>query len=155
MSKIEPRPVDKSKLKTRSRKKYPWYEMLTLLLQGESFFVEVDRRSAHYIKRKLNSVLAPFGIVVDATPATETTEEGDVEGYIISVSDVRGEIMLVDKRFIKEQLLKELNKKIKRAEGELGMLEKLPKDRKLTKTIIQLKTRIETLKEVIELINRL
>ena len=135
--------------------KYPWYEMLTLLLQGESFFVEVDRRSAHYIKRKLNSILAPYGIVVDATPATETTEEGDVDGYIISVSDVRGDTMLVDKRFIKEQLIKEIHKKLKRAEGELNTLNSLPKDRKLAKTKIRLKTRIETLREIIEFINRL
>lgn len=155
MSTIGLKPVENTNLKLRKRKKYPWDEMLSLILQGKDFFAEVDRRSAHYIKRKLNMLLAPLGIMVDAIPATDMQDGKEVEGYIISVSEVRGEIMLVDKNQIKKQLKDEILKRIKRAEGELNMLNNMPADRKLTKTKIQLKTRIQTLRDILKLVERL
>ena len=157
MSEIKPIPIENPDwIEIRKRKRYPFYDMISILIQGEEFFMEVDRKSAHYIKRKLNNILNAVGYMVDATPTTYKDDNGNIlEGYLFRLVEVGGEIVLVDKSRFKEELKKRVEKLIKDAEGQIKVIESQPLDRSLTGIKKQLKTRIETLKEVLRIIENL
>ena len=98
-------------VRLRGRKRIPYDDIIKLLLQGEDIFIEVDRKMAYYIKRKINQKIKDLGLdgLVDAIPAIRSTENGDVSGYIFRLVMWRGD----DKVFIeKEKLLREIDKMI-------------------------------------------
>jgi len=138
------------KVEIKQRKRYPYVEILSLLLQGEDVFIKVNRKMAYHIKRRLNEGLKMAGIEaeIDSIPSVYDGEEG----YMFRMVMWRGG----DKVWIeKEKLVREIEKRIAKAENELKFLRSQPEDKSLTAIQAMLKTRIETLKEVIDIINEI
>jgi len=147
-------PVANRKVQLKTRKRIPYAEILKLLLQGENVFIEVDRKMAYYIKKKLNSLAKGIGVdtLIESYPSIFTEDNGTkLEGYVFKlVKYNEREVNLVDKT----ALVNEIKKLLKRAEVELDFLEKQPPDKSVTILKKIVKARIETLKEVIEIIER-
>jgi len=147
-------PVGNKKVQLKTRKKIPYVEILKLLLQGESVFIEVNRKMAYYIKRRLNNLAKGIGtdILIESYPSIFTEDDGtELEGYVFKMVKYSGEgVDLVDKN----GLIEEIMKLLRRAETELKILEQQPPDKSVTILKKIINTRIETLKEVIELIRK-
>lgn len=147
-------PVKDKKVQLKMRKRIPYIEILKLLLQGEPVFVEVNRKMAYYIKRKLNDLAKGIGmdVLIEAYPSVFTEDDGTkLDGYVFKMVRYSGEVDLVDKG----SLIEEIMKLLRHAEAELKVLEQQPPDKSITILKKMIKTRIETLKEVIELIKKL
>lgn len=143
---------DKVKLKTR--KKVPYKDIISLLIQGEDVFIDVDRKMSYYIKKQLNEALKSISpdFEIEAYPSIYEDEDGEKEGYVYRLVRWKGG----DKIWIEIDKLKgEIEKKLARAETELKGLEIQPPDKSLTQIKAMLKTRIETLREVLDIINNL
>jgi len=82
------KPDDSVQLKIRKR--VPLDKIINLLLEGHEVFIECDRRTAHYIKRRISDEL---NTPVEAYPSIYK----GVEGYVFKISIVK-------------QLLEELNR---------------------------------------------
>lgn len=149
-------PVTERKIRLRTRKRIPYLEILKLLLQGEEVFVEVERKMAYHIKKKLNSIAkgANIDTYIEAYPCTLKDAEEEMDGYVFKMVKInidRGEISLMDKN----KLIGEINKLITKCETQLNYLKSQPPDKKITELQKMIKTRIETLKEVIDLIMKI
>ena len=147
-------PVGNKKVQLKTRKRIPYVEILKLLLQGEPVFIEVNRKMAYHIKRKLNDLAKGIGmdVLIESYPSIFTEDDGtELEGYVFKmVKYSGGEVDLVDK----SSLVEEIMKLLRRAETELKILEQQPPDKSVTILKKMIKTRIETLKEVIDLIKK-
>jgi len=146
-------PAKNKKLRLRSRKKIPYSEILMLLLQGEEVFMEVDRRMAYYIAKNLNSIAQYLGIDtrIEKYPVSVEDDGKTVDGYVFKMVSFRDEgVDIVDR----SALVEEIKKLLEKAEAELEILEKQPPDKTLTIMKKMIKARIETLKEVIKIIER-
>lgn len=146
-------PAKNKKLKLRSRKRIPYSEILMLLLQGEEVFMEVDRRMAYYIAKNLNSIAQYLGIDtrIEKYPTTIEEDGETLEGYVFKMVSFRSEgVDLLDRSAI----IEEIRKLLERAEAELEILEKQPPDKSLTIMKKMIKARIETLKEVLQIIEK-
>jgi len=66
----------------RIKKKFPYNKMISILMSGNTFFLEVDRRTATYVRGRLEKELDEF---VETTLANYTTVDGaKLEGYVFS-----------------------------------------------------------------------
>lgn len=75
------------------RKRIPWNRILSLLADGYDVFIECGRRTAYYIKRRLEKRI---GLRVEAIPAFY---EG-VSGYVFRIPTMRN---LVERMFQEER----------------------------------------------------
>jgi len=144
-------PAKDKKLRLRARRRIPYSEILMLLLQGEEVFIEVDRKMAYYIAKNLNSIAQNLGIDtrIEKYPVTIEDEGRSVDGYVFKMVSFKDEgVDLLDR----SALIEEIKKLLERAEAELEILEKQPPDKSITIMKKIVKTRIETLKEVIKII---
>ena len=144
-------PTKGKKIQLKPRKRFPYHEFLTLLLQGEDVFVEVNRKIAYYLKRRLNELSKSLGldILIEAYPCIFECDGKTLNGYTFKMVKYKdGGVNLVDR----VALVNEIKKLLKRAETELDFLEKQPPDKSVTILKKIVKARIETLKEVIKLI---
>jgi len=148
-------PTKDKKIQLRAKKRIPYMEIIKLLLQGEDVFIEVDRKMAYYLSNRLNKMLEELEVDarIEKYPSTMDDDTGNtMEGYTFKmVRFGKGGESLV----LKEVLIEELNKRLDRAVTELTYLERQPPDRTLNKPKTALKARIETLKEIIKLIEEL
>ena len=66
----------------RMNKKYPYDKMLAILTAGNTFFLAVERRSASYVRKKLEKELDEL---IETTFSVYTTPEGEkLDGYVFS-----------------------------------------------------------------------
>lgn len=148
-------PTKDKKIQLRAKKRIPYMEIAKLLLQGEDVFMKVDRKMAYYINNRLNAMLEELGVDarIEKYPSLMEDDEGNtMEGYTFKmVRFGKGGESLV----LKEVLIEELNRRLDRAVTELTYLEQQPPDRTLNRPKTALKARIETLKEIIKLIEEL
>ncbi|MHC1625418.1 MAG: hypothetical protein ACXQS2_05400 [Methermicoccaceae archaeon] len=148
-------PTKGKKIQLRAKKRIPYMEIVKLLLQGEDVFMEVDRKMAYYINNRLNAMLKELGVDarIEKYPSTMDDDASNaMEGYTFKmVRFGKGGESLV----LKEVLIEELNKRLDKAVKELTFLERQPPDRTLNKPKAALKARIESLKEIIKLIEEL
>ena len=71
---------DQIELKTK--KKFPYEKMLQILTSGNTFFLAVERRSAAYVRKRLEAELDEL---IETTYSVYTTPEGKkLEGYVFS-----------------------------------------------------------------------
>ena len=78
--------LDKNaQIELRAKKKFPFQKMSEILLSGNTFFIpEIERRTASYVRHKLEGMLEEL---LDATFSYFTTPEGKkLEGYTFSFS---------------------------------------------------------------------
>ena len=66
----------------RVRKRVPIDKIINLLLEGHEVFIECDRRTAYYIKRRISNEL---NTLVEAYPSIYR----GAEGYVFKISIVR------------------------------------------------------------------
>ena len=71
-----------SMVELKMKKKYPYNKMLKILAEGNTFFLAVERRSAAYVRKKLEQEL---GELIETTFSVFTTPEGEkLDGYVFS-----------------------------------------------------------------------
>lgn len=61
------------------KKRYPYKEILKLLLEGHEIFIETNRKTAYYIKRELEKRV---NLKIDSYPA----EYKKMKGYVFKIS---------------------------------------------------------------------
>lgn len=87
-----------SLVELKMKKKFPYPKMLDILTAGNTFFIAVERRSAAYVRKKLE---AELGELIETTFSVYTTPEGEkLEGYVFSfgmVSDYLEKVHVEDK----------------------------------------------------------
>ena len=73
---------DKDVVELKIKKKFPYNKMVEILLSGNTFFLPVDRRTATYVRGRLEKMLDEF---VETTLASYKVTEGEkLEGYVFS-----------------------------------------------------------------------
>jgi len=76
-------PVDPEEgAQLKIRKKVPIDRIICLLLEGYEVFIECDRRTAHYIKRRISGEL---GVQVESYPSIYR----GMDGYVFKISIVK------------------------------------------------------------------
>jgi hypothetical protein len=76
-------PVDPDEgAQLKVRKKVPIDRIICLLLEGYEVFIECDRRTAHYIKRRISGEL---GVHVESYPSIYR----GMDGYVFKISIVK------------------------------------------------------------------
>jgi hypothetical protein len=71
----------------RINKKFPYQKMLDILTAGNTFFLAVERRSASYVRKKLEKELDEL---IETTFCVYATPEGEkLEGYSFSFGMVK------------------------------------------------------------------
>jgi hypothetical protein len=82
----------------RINKKFPYKKMLDILAAGNTFFLAVERRSAGYVRKKLEKELDEL---IETTFSVYTTPEGEkLDGYVFSfgmVSDYLEKVHVEEK----------------------------------------------------------
>jgi len=152
MSTHKPIPVRDKKIKLKKRKKFPYLDIISLLLQGEDVFLEINRKLAYYLKRRLNTMFEALGYYIEAYPSIIEENGKELVGYVFRLAKWRGgNKVYVDK----DMILDKLHDLIKKTEAQLKVLDEQPPDRSLTNVKKQLIARLETLKEVLRLIEEL
>jgi len=73
---------ENAKVELRMNKKFPYQKMLDILTAGNTFFLAVGRRSAAYVRKKLERELDEL---IETTFSVYTTPEGEkLDGYVFS-----------------------------------------------------------------------
>lgn len=147
-------PVKDQRIQLRERKRIPYMEIIKLLLQGEDVFIQINRKMAYYLCKKLNDMLEELeaDARIEKYPSVIEEDGKTLEGYTFKMIRFgKGGESLV----LKEALIDELNKKLDRAVTELTFLEQQPENRSLNQPKAALKARIETIKEIIKLIEEI
>ena len=101
----------------------------------------------------MNSIAQYLGIDtrIEKYPTTIEEDGETLEGYVFKMVSFRSEgVDLLDR----SALIEEIRKLLERAEAELEILEKQPPDKSLTIMKKIIKARIETLKEVLQIIEK-
>ena len=74
-------------LELKINKKFPYKKMLDILTAGNTFFLAVERRSASYVRKKLEKELDEL---IETTFSVYTTPEGEkLDGYVFSFGLVK------------------------------------------------------------------
>jgi len=79
---VEVERVTDKELEIRVRRRFPYDKIISLLMNGDTVFLPIDRKAASYLRRQLEKRI---GELVEAYPAVY---EGK-EGYIFRFSLVR------------------------------------------------------------------
>ena len=86
-----------SLVELKMKKKFPYEKMLEILTAGNTFFLAVERRSAAYVRKKLEKELDEL---IETTFSVFTTPEGKkLDGYVFSfgmVSDFLEKVHVED-----------------------------------------------------------
>ena len=73
---------ENDELELKINKRFPYDKMLTILTAGNTFFLAVERRSASYVRKKLEKELDEL---IETTFSVYTTPEGEkLDGYVFS-----------------------------------------------------------------------
>jgi len=89
---------ENDKIELKMNMKYPYQKMLDILTAGNTFFLAVERRSAAYVRKKLEGEL---GELIETTFSVYTTPEGEkLDGYVFSFGMVAD---FLEKVYEKEQ----------------------------------------------------
>ena len=73
---------ENANVELKMKKKFPYPKMLAILAAGNTFFLAVERRSAAYVRKKLEKEL---GELIETTFSVFTTPEGKkLDGYVFS-----------------------------------------------------------------------
>ena len=73
---------ENDELELKINKKFPYLKMLDILIAGNTFFLAVERRSASYVRKKLEKELDEL---IETTFSVYTTPEGEkLDGYVFS-----------------------------------------------------------------------
>lgn len=87
-----------SLVELKMKKKFPYKKMLDILTEGNTFFLAVERRSAAYVRKKLEKELDEL---IETTFSVFTTPGGEkLDGYVFSfgmVSDFLEKVHVEDK----------------------------------------------------------
>jgi hypothetical protein len=75
-------PVEGKAIQIRSKKRFDWSSIISLLLEGKEIFMEIDRRQAYYVRRKLEKKL---DTMVEGYPSYMN----GMEGYMFRMSIVK------------------------------------------------------------------
>ena len=79
---VEVEQVTDKELEIRVRRRFPYDKIISLLMNGDTVFLPIDRKAASYLRRQLEKRI---GELVEAYPAVY---EGK-EGYVFRFSLVR------------------------------------------------------------------
>lgn len=89
---------EESMVELKMKKKFPYEKMLAILTAGNTFFLAVERRSAAYVRKKLEKELDEL---IETTFSVFTTPEGEkLDGYVFSfgmVADFLEKVHVEDK----------------------------------------------------------
>jgi len=89
---------ENAEVELKMKKKYPYNKMLKILAAGNTFFLAVERRSAAYVRKKLEGELDEL---IETTYSVYTTPEGEkLYGYVFSfgmVADFLEKVHVEDK----------------------------------------------------------
>jgi hypothetical protein len=78
---------ENAKVELRIKKKFPYKKMLDILTAGNTFFIAVERRSAAYVRKKLEKELDEL---IETSFCVYTTPEGEkLDGYVFSFGLVK------------------------------------------------------------------
>ena len=73
---------EEDQIELKINKKFPYTKMLDILAGGNTFFLAVERRSASYVRKKLEKELDEL---IETTFSVYTTPEGEkLDGYVFS-----------------------------------------------------------------------
>jgi hypothetical protein len=78
---------ENDELEIKINKKFPYQKMLDILTAGNTFFLAVERRSAGYVRKKLEKELDEL---IETTFSVYTTPDGEkLDGYVFSFGLVK------------------------------------------------------------------
>jgi len=79
--------TENDNIELKMNKKFPYQKMLNILTAGNTFFLAVERRSASYVRKKLEKELDEL---IETTFSVYTTPEGKkLDGYVFSFGLVK------------------------------------------------------------------
>ena len=71
-----------AEVELKINKKFPYAKMLDILTKGNTFFLAVERRSAGYVRKKLEKELDEL---IETSFSVYTTPDGEkLDGYVFS-----------------------------------------------------------------------
>jgi len=81
MNVYDVKPV-RGEVQLKVHKKFPYGKIISLLLEGEDIFMEVNRRQAYYLRRRIEKMI---GEMIEAHPVYYDGREG----YLFKISMVK------------------------------------------------------------------